>query len=400
MVNSKLTLSRMIEFAIYAYMFAFIVLPGGSGTTPVKITRVILMALLLLYVFYDKKIRLPFYVMAYVLFLLYNVIMIDFADYKSYAVDHTLSILYVIAINVFLYQYLTKHNIIRRILICFIIFSFLSATYVFARYGLLVFMNSRKTDFGSANLLGFYCAVSFTLSFVFCGKYKGLKKYFFVMMAIMSLIFVILSASRKAVIYFSIPIVITYILKSKNPILMLRNIVIGLSILFVIYQAIMRISFLYDIVGSRIETMINGFFGEDSDSSTETRLGLIEAGVQWFKEKPVFGHGLHNFKPINMARRDSIFYAHNNYIEMLVDCGIVGTIIYYIPYLIILKDCAVRLKTKQTDVAVIFGLMISFLIGEYGMVTYDLAIYHLLILLFYILTKQQSVMSKNDRSGV
>ena len=63
-------------------------------------------------------------------------------------------------------------------------------------------------------------------------------------------------------------------------------------------------------------------------------------------------------------------YAHNNYIELLVNYGLIGTIIYYIVFVMILvKSCIIWLN-KIPEVIISIALIAVILITDYGLVSY------------------------------
>ena len=70
------------------------------------------------------------------------------------------------------------------------------------------------------------------------------------------------------------------------------------------------------------------------------------------------------------TQRSTEVYAHNNYIELLVDVGIVGIVIYYYIYLYIIFIFIKNRKNDSVFQIIMFGILISFIVNEYGMVTY------------------------------
>lgn len=91
------------------------------------------------------------------------------------------------------------------------------------------------------------------------------------------------------------------------------------------------------MIGFRLEGMFNGFFGneEEMDGSTYTRIQLVDFGKEIFAQRPWLGYGVCNFRAVYLSYFPGrhALYAHNNYIELLVDLGIVGLVLYYIFYI-------------------------------------------------------------------
>lgn len=61
------------------------------------------------------------------------------------------------------------------------------------------------------------------------------------------------------------------------------------------------------------------------DSSYRTRAEMLEQAVQLWKQAPVFGNGLDAFRGLSGQGT----YSHNNYVELLCDIGVAGTLLFY-----------------------------------------------------------------------
>lgn len=384
MQGIRISLNTLIKYLIYMYIF-IITTNVSTGTTPVKIIRVVLAGVLILYFIRLKGFRLNSYIIWSTIFILYNVIMIQFSYDKNSATKYTMTLLYILVINMGICLFIMKNDIIEGMIKAFIISTIAEAIITFSKYGLLVFLNTRRTDEGSANMLGFYAAMAFVLSFMMYKKMKGEKqRYIFAFSGFVCIMSAMLSASRKAIIFVAVPLVIYWILGTKNPLKTIRNIIFAVVTVGIGYYVIMRIPFVYNLLGIRVESMLAGFFGGATDSSTATRLRLIEAGMSWFKQKPWFGYGLANYAAMNWAIRGSIYYAHNNYVELLVDCGLVGTLIYYWIYARIVERTINNKNISKKVKGIIIGIAICFLIGDYGMVSYNFAIFQLMLMCLFM----------------
>lgn len=404
----KVSLSTLIKYLIYIYIF-IITTNVSTGTMPVKIIRVVLAGALALYLIRLKGFRFNFYFIWATIFLLYNVVMIQFAYDKNVANKYTMTLMYILIINMGICLFMMKYDIIEGMIKVFIISTIAEAIITFGRYGLLVFLNTRRTEEGSANMLGFYAAMAFVMSFIMYTKAKGKKqRYLFAFSGFLCILSALLSASRKAIIFAVVPLVVYWILGSKNPLKTVRNVIVAVVVVGIGYYALMHIPFVYNLLGVRIESMLAGFLGGPADSSTATRLRLIEAGMGWFKEKPLFGHGLANYAAMNWAFRGSIYYAHNNYVELLVDCGLVGTLIYYWIYAQIIGKTVKNKNINNKAKGIIIGIAICFLIGDYGMVSYNFAIFQLILMCLFMvaigkapsLSSFHIVKDKTDKSAL
>lgn len=182
---------------------------------------------------------------------------------------------------------------------------------------------------------------------------------------------ILMTGSRKALFTLIIPFIIIPLLgQKKSRLLLIIPIIIG-SISVGIYL-IMKTPVLYDVLGSRLEDMINIASDNVEGGEDVSRVFLIQYGLEWFQEKPFLGYGINNFRVLSdntvmFAGRN--FYAHNNYIELLVDVGIVGFIVYYSCYISFLK----RLRHHSSDSYLnkwMVVLIIVSLFLDIGMVSY------------------------------
>jgi len=82
------------------------------------------------------------------------------------------------------------------------------------------------------------------------------------------------------------------------------------------------------------ETTLQG--STTADQATEDRLRLMEVGMSLFRESPLFGKGTSSFGYIASQYFQTTIYgskisAHNTYVDILANFGIVGAGLYYLP---------------------------------------------------------------------
>lgn len=99
------------------------------------------------------------------------------------------------------------------------------------------------------------------------------------------------------------------------------------SILFLIYCAIVIFP-IFTTIEMRLVELFQ-LFGEDAANSDDyARLYMLQEGIRAFIDRPIWGSGVYS--------SNSLFnsYSHNNYIEILLNTGIIGFIVYYGIYII------------------------------------------------------------------
>lgn len=261
---------------------------------------------------------------------------------------------------------------------------------VVASHGLLVFAEARSVEgIMSPNSIGMYAAIAVVLGTFFLVTEKKYRIVYALCIALNGAI-VILSASRKAIFFMLIPLLLYYVFSQKKSLNLLRNAMMAALLACITYYGIMNIPFVYDMVGYRIETMIYGLMGSgQTDGSTSLRLAMIQWGFEWFKSKPWIGYGINNYMNLlgtmNTSYGTTGVYAHNNYIELLVDLGSIGASIYYFIYIKILVKALSMKKNIKPLQLIMSCILVSIMVGEYGMVTYIEIYVQILLALTWIL---------------
>lgn len=219
----------------------------------------------------------------------------------------------------------------------------------------------------SMNTIGMICSFGCIISY-YCFKYQE-KKLAWFFFSVVLLFMAILSGSRKALLIPVIAYTVQQLLSGKKRAVMKKAIWIILGVAL-IWLLVMNIPFFYEMTGHRFESMLNGVgnveASDDVDSSTTTRARLIEYGLFLYQQNPIWGYGIHAFKYFH-----GTYYAHNNYVELLVALGIVGVILYYSIYVYIgIKLYLLALQKKDSLAITYLSIIVGILISHYGWVGY------------------------------
>ncbi len=84
-------------------------------------------------------------------------------------------------------------------------------------------------------------------------------------------------------------------------------------------------------------------------SSDVTRSGMYNEAFQFFLDKPLFGVGFKHYELLSIYNT----YSHSTYAEVLSTTGLVGTIIYFSAYLVIISNLySLFIKARGTPVAI------------------------------------------------
>lgn len=171
--------------------------------------------------------------------------------------------------------------------------------------------------------------------------------------AILGIVFMLLTGSKKGIIGLVIILCIIIISKAKNNKELVKTILkigIMISIIAILSYCI---PVLHNLLGERIENMVSSImnFNENDQSSTGLRLNFILTAFTKAWDKPILGHGWSSFAP--MYGYSSLYqtnmYTHNNYAEILFSFGLLGLFLYYwFPIKMIVKTSKNANKGRKT----------------------------------------------------
>lgn len=130
----------------------------------------------------------------------------------------------------------------------------------------------------------------------------------------------------------------------------------------------------------RLESAILAGTGSDNveyDGSLVTRSELFEAGFRMFADYPVLGVGINQFRVHARsygASKD--VYAHSNYVEVIATTGIVGSMIYFSMYVVLIlavwvtRRLRVRCECKRRRWGFALSYMVVLLFFDVARVSY------------------------------
>ncbi|WP_159454702.1 O-antigen ligase family protein [Garciella nitratireducens] len=221
------------------------------------------------------------------------------------------------------------------------------------------------------NKLGVYLAIS-AICAMYLGKYKKQKIYY--LLVFIFTVTIILTGSRKAFFMLICSLSGLFYLNASNLSKKLKASFLVIIVLILSYILVMTVPTLYNIAGKRIEATIHFFISEGKgDYSTRLRLEMVGVGKELFKLRPILGYGIGSYSVISRYG----CYSHNNYIELLVGLGIIGTSLYYSLYIyVIIQLYKVRNEIYGNPLLI---MVLTLLIIEYGLVSYNSPVYQILI---------------------
>ena len=178
---------------------------------------------------------------------------------------------------------------------------------------------------------------------------------------------ILLTGSRKGLVGMALALVLYQVMDKGWK--KYKNLFIVAVVMIFAYFLIMNVEQLYDIAGHRVEALLSYFKGEKfNEASLETRDRIAGVGWKYVWKSPWFGYGLNNF---GILRGTYGLYSHNNYLELMFGCGIIGTSLYYLGYLYVLfGHLKLYLKHKVVDSKLYVILLVIQMFLEYAYVSY------------------------------
>lgn len=181
----------------------------------------------------------------------------------------------------------------------------------------------------------------------------------------------VITGTKKSIIIFAIGIIIFMLCRAHDISKKIKAIIITIMLLLGGYLALMSIPILYNSVGYRFELMLGGLTGATTDNSTAMRMNFSAYAIEQFNSHPVLGLGLDGFRYVNIFEHT---YAHNNYLEILADLGIVGFFLYYSIFFILLSKAIKVHKEFQFPILIVVPLLLV----DIASVTYSMEMTYIL----------------------
>lgn len=142
------------------------------------------------------------------------------------------------------------------------------------------------------------------------------------------------------------------------------------------------------------QIIIDRFF--NNDRMLSGRETMYDDMMKWFNDNKLFGVGL------GQAEAAFGYGGHNIYLQMLAECGIIGSIIYFIYLLgIYIQNINIVKKYKLIDVRIMFSIFIATTLFLYGLTGNPIYDYSYLVFFMYSLAIPSSIKKerKIDEKG-
>ena len=214
-------------------------------------------------------------------------------------------------------------------------------------------------------------------------KLFNLASYLFI------LLMMALSGGRKTVIAVAVCTFFFIVFMNGSKLnKVIKNTLLAIAAVALLYNAMMTIPVLYETIGQRFEGLFDFIGGGTSSvSSDKIRERMIEIGLEKWLERPVLGYGVDTFKYYNKIATGHFYYAHNNYVELLYDLGLVGFVLYY-GYIFKLWYSLRKSKNRNSEYKMLgMGLILELLVFDIGGVSYYAVLNQIILCIVFMCCK-------------
>jgi O-antigen ligase len=243
-------------------------------------------------------------------------------------------------------------NFLPKVLLYIAIFLIIYSIIFF--YEILIFNFNNGIRFGNEinqiNSFGYYMALG-VLGLIFSSKRINL---FFILQVSFFSLFILLTASRKGFILLLVALVIM-VFKFK----LYKKVVSYIFLIAFLYFSYLNFDTFYTLISRVYLTLQRFISGDTLDSSTRTRLEMINFGIQKFLEKPFLGHGADMYRVLYGLNFGVARPSHNNFVDLLVNFGILGFISYYSLFYFFLRNIKNSYDQKLLILSLVFLIILN-----------------------------------------
>lgn len=299
-----------------------------------------------------------------VLFFIWESLSILWAQDRVYAVFTWETQAQLFLLFLFIYYYIRTKGSVKTFLWATYLSGYALLVYTVYKYGfadiLEIISNADRLggEINNENVFGTVFASAALVAFYFVTK--KMSKLHIVSVVVFSL-FALASGSKKATLMIVFGIlgisILAYGIRRIWKVLLILAVLIAAG--YIVVKA--------DLFPALVERF-SSFLGGELNAGDYNRKIFREKGFELILHRPLFGYGLAGF-----AGASGIgVYSHDNFIEICVGSGIIGLVLYYIPWVysvgVFLKDSF----GKRGDNRILFVLLILYIVMGIGSVQYNL----------------------------
>ena len=329
----------------------YIICNGAFSYGDLKILNTLALYLFLgvsmLIILIKGKIRLDLTIMS---LTIYAVLMLLGMLYTPTSAKEVMGIVYdyatMLVLTFCVIQYIREVSDLENVMFAYMLTGLALAIYVYAQYGnefwTILQENAQQEDQNRIDRLGGELTNVNTISMlaafsVVIGIYQlifnrtsKLKSLFCIVVVIFCFIMSMAAGSKKSLLIIFVSFVAMYFynaLGSKAYLKQFRNLLLVIGGIAAVVLLVTKLPIFSGIV-MRYESFFSFMNGGKGGVSDIDRMNLLSRGMEVWWDHPLFGAGTY------ASRYYLGVYAHNNFVELLVNSGLVGLIVFYAVYLV------------------------------------------------------------------
>ncbi|ALS76419.1 hypothetical protein AUC31_14960 [Planococcus rifietoensis] len=331
---------------------------------------VMFMALIARKIILENEIKVPKFIIIIIILLFLSFLSYFWSMDGNIVFSKSVTLAQLSILSLGIYNTIEKKRDIEKLLKYIVVGGLIMCGYSIYYYGLEELLNALLYglrvggDINQENSFGYFSVITFAI-LVSYALHK--KRYSPFLISTIPFLFAILSGSRKAVLLLIICLILLVMIYNYKKIFTLF-ISLGVAMGALFWLSTLNI---FDNTFKRFESLIASLSGNsETDNSFETRSTMIQFGWEIFKESPLLGYGTGNYRVIYEDFFGTFSPSHNNYIELLVNNGLIWTLIFYGLHLYIIFVLIRYIKERDYITNTLILLFSIKLFGDFTTVTW------------------------------
>ena len=372
----KISLDSVTNGLIFLYILSIYIFTYREGYNIISNALALLVVLTVwIGIFISgKKIRFNLVLLLQLLFIVFCLFTALYAISPSTVISKVKTLMLIFLVMLTLVNYIDTQEKLKKIIVYFIISGFVS--------GVCMLLNSDFSsitrygrELGNQNAVGMNIAISAVFCFYFI---LSEKKYLYALSYFVMIPCILLTGSRKSLIFLVCSIVLVLYLTNRNSFTkLLKFILILVFVVLIFNYLIFQIPIFYQIIGERIENLFSFISGKGTEeASMNIRYNMTRLGLDFFINRPLYGYGIDNYRFLYGNT-----YSHNNFIELLVGTGIFGFLLFYLTNIILVRHLLRLSKNRELELIcfTLLAIIVSYILLSPSLVYYDSKHFNILL---------------------
>lgn len=294
-----------------------------------------------------------------------------------------------------LINYLNDYNKLLKMMKYFIFSGTAAAVYIILKSDFSVYSRLGKV-LGNENDIAIIIGIAliFVIYFVFFER-----KYKYSSMGIVMIPTIMLTGSREGILIIIMTVFFMLIfLKENRNYERIRYIMIGMTIMAIVIVLAYKVPVLNHILWKRFVNLWRYITAKGTNEGSILQRALMTRfGIEIFLKRPFMGYGLNNYRVLFKAFSRVSMYSHNNFIELLVGTGVIGTLSFYLIYADVLRSLYLMLNSSERLPLVLFSLNAAIVTTGYFIVHYDSKHFFILLAMSSAICREIAPVPNNEQ---